>query len=1014
MAPVFTGASTFSPEISDLLTKPLDYSEEIEDFRKRWEAGEVNGMPVVNQDTVLTQMLRVLTTEYPYVNLYGSPGIGKSKMMALVRDSITGKIPDDSLGEIFSPSDLVLIKDARARLEKIDARSYLSLPNLANPTEVRPLSYSSLDELSRDWDVAQEFCDQLGGFLGTFARDNREKFKFSMTDANFRSYAQTIVREAYISRLEEFSGEMESRGISSHRRQPLPIVRISHLRNSSSSSFTDLEATLEFDELEAKGSKAPSYGKLKVLVGVDSSTRMTKEAVVETVGSNYFGKGLGSSLEFLLASDLNRIDVEGLDFAGKVRFVREEIERFSEEASDYLLEERSSRGVQAFEIGTKLRTRFTLGKKPKKKLSGAVLDDIIGAIERVGEEYSSKDCSGQLKEWISGTVSYFRDNKSILEERIRLMGIELDEIERKKRDVFERLLKVPSGDKGDKKKSEVKSRAELLEELYGGISLMIPHGRSDLFNIRDILNPNELISTRSSSTSSVVPLSSYDTEDLVGEIDDDDDVPPHLRLRSLGDLFGGSILFIRDDLGSLVEYIADESSAGDRTGVLTMDNVLEWLQTGDLVVTSSGVQYQFHMPKFLLSSSNDDPFITQGSIDYIRHEGLADRITTVSVPESINNDRETREGTLKVIYGALDRFNEAHEGSDVRLEVDAANILLTSSLRGRARVDLAYRDLERTIFEIAGYARAHGSSNISRDLISRRIREEMGPNFYANIEEDFFAGNGYSTYPESSPGVGSALAVWPDGTGESTRVKASLVARLWEQGDEEQPFFYVDAQDNTPGMLDETAKKAFKLSTDYLEDLLVMGLSEEDGHEAVAGIDRKYLDSKLWRLSLQKPENWGGMGGPSSSALITVTMLSALSGREMYKNRFMTGTIESAGGVGIIGGIQGKASAPYRIKQLEREIMGRKDPKTYLIFPEGNLYDLNVALEVDPLGMKDDLEAIAVGTFEAAYYLATAPEEDMIPENWARAHELGRQYIAEDLRAAERRISNIVGQRSAN
>ena len=156
-----------------------------------------NGVPFVGHRERFKEFVRLLRTQYPYVNLEGDFGIGKTLMINFALGVIKGEISIEELEKEFP--DLVEDFEAiKKRVKRFQHRDYLILPNLHAPTEYTALDYTDPKKSEVDSRTARQFCDDISTVLSNYAMDNRHNIRLLFSEDEFKEYIRFRINELYV------------------------------------------------------------------------------------------------------------------------------------------------------------------------------------------------------------------------------------------------------------------------------------------------------------------------------------------------------------------------------------------------------------------------------------------------------------------------------------------------------------------------------------------------------------------------------------------------------------------------------------------------------------------------------------------------------------------------------------------------------------------------------------------------------------------------------------------------
>jgi len=968
-----------------------DYTEEIKQFLKEHDKSKP-ALPFVNQDKAFLQMLRTLSTSYPYLVGIGESGIGKSMILDYIVSLLTGKIKQDELKKIM-PEAVPLLEKIIEQTNKFDHRKYLALPNLADPLNVDTIAYTSPETLEADYNAALSFCQDVSKHLKNCMKYNKDDIRFNMSAEEFRGFSQLKIHELYMDVLDEFSKNMSlEKKKDSMSQEPIALLHFKLPKN-----FYDQNKNIKAS-LKIIGEKSKSVqGKGKK----EAKPNKTKTPLLKHM------KETLQEAEDMLKELLYQVSMIDLQPAGKSE--KEKI--FAEEYSHYIktvlepLYEKCQNGQlrnQQLLLGAMLPK--VKGQLPERRISPKTIDKIIEGLEGFKETYIKYVKEEKLKTWMNSVLQYFSEEKDVIKDNLRGM-IKFDEKEndrirdairerRREKDLKKEVARktgIPESKekKTEKDKKEDEEKVKKIQKQYWS-EFMVPHGITK-FDLESIMSIHELgydFPTKRGIT--WTKLGDLGDEHLFGafsESEYDDEYktePPHCTIERLGPFFKSGLLIFPDSFKSFIEYIT--STDGASKGM--KGQFLEYLQTGVLTIVNEGISYRFEAPKIIMGCDNEDPFaFITDNIFFIREEaGFRRRIKVVNVPHLADNTKEVRRGTLKVIHDAIGKYNESiqREGKpekELGITEEAANMMLRASLGSEILASLEYGKLTSRIEELCAYAVSKNKKNITASLLKEHIKDELPPDFfyYVDKEQEF---SGYFDMPEKQPGHVNGLCVYEHQNGNLAPAHIVKVRSYFKPGiDELEDINHFELVEIKSELTDETTIKGYELAKDFISSLIYHSLCRSKTQPAQTD----------WQIKTHFGDEWWESGGASASVAIALSMISTITDEPIYKNRFVTGTLDPMKGeVRAIGGTYYKGLIPFRVKEL-LEKRGEKEP-VYFLFPATNLKDLTRDSIFDPFGLESKVSCLPITTFAQAYHLLTCGPT-ITEHDWKNAQELGEKKL---------------------
>ena len=408
------------------------------------------------------------------------------------------------------------------------------------------------------------------------------------------------------------------------------------------------------------------------------------------------------------------------------------------------------------------------------------------------------------------------------------------------------------------------------------------------------------------------------------------------------------------------------------------ERYLTFLETGDLSFNLEGIEYKFKIPKVTLGSDNTDPFVrVESSFKEIYEHGLEARISQHDVPSYTQNNKKGRENTLDIITQRIQELNE-ETGSNISFDIETLEQLLKNTVVMDNLLETKYRDLrKRVVDNIFQYANSNEIDTVTIDTLKKITLEQTKATFFTTIESEY-NNYEYQRVDEKSNGFVNGTAV-AGNAGSVIGIKSNIVFGRGP-AKHDQRFKLVDLE---TGNGDQLTHKGFILANQYITNFL----SQIE--------DKDLLNNHNWQTITQFFKLYGGLGGDSASTAIASSIISELSNTPIYKDRFITGTLEPNGIVGQIGGVYEKSTGPYRIAELSGK-------PQHFIFPGSNLEDLEEKLITDPYDISKKVSLIPVDTFNQAFELLTNPN----PNNQVikNSEQLGQQTLNTALLNIEKRL----------
>lgn len=615
------------------------------------------------------------------------------------------------------------------------------------------------------------------------------------------------------------------------------------------------------------------------------------------------------------------------------------------------------------------------------RLSDQVHQDLVSRISGIRDAYSREDVSPELRQWMDGVAEYFTGEKWQTEKTIlSIMEKEAEkDVQTKKKEEEE----------GEEKKYKITERE------YTGEAFELRHG--DFFMPADmIFQVNVFKDLSASGAVNSVTITDFSSDGLFGTFKEHDkETPPHMTYTSLGKFFQGGILVFPDYFGRLIETLHYENDDDSSSGGMR-ERFLEFLQKGVIDVVSDGTTFRMEAPRMIIGSANENPFLYTDGFFRFYDDGLADRIELINVAHAVENTAPVRQGTIGFIYSRAKEFNANGDGFKIEISAEATDLLLRESLLQDSVAFLAYRSFGKRVDEVMRYARRNRHKTVTLEILRELNGELFQDVRFANIDMDYKSPTGYKSLPQKQKGFVNGLSlalVHVGGEHEITARRNSIASYIVESGEPlpllQDRFVLVE---EAKGLSGEMMNKGYVLAADFVKNL-IFRLRGENGKKSG------------WQLKTELYGNWLGADGPSGSNAAAASMVSALAGDGVYRNRLLTGTLQpETEEVGRIGGVYYKAFVPTRLKTLlERD---GESEDIYFIFPAANRPELKEYALTDPTGIESKIASIPVQDFWQSYYLlASGPS--VTEADIEQIEQRSRQKQEETLEKMRQRLSEL-------
>jgi hypothetical protein len=917
---------------------------------------------VFGQDKTIEDALSRLSTDLPYVALIGEVGIGKSEIQKFILGGLEGRISPDEIeknhGAIIRRSfDAAIVQSQRFK-----PREYIVLANLANPLNPICLDFSSTEDAQQNYQVLRDFSEKISKYIGTYPAHFRQALKQQTTKEGLTQYVDQQIAQIFATLYETISLAPEFETINTDN--GLFVIR-DIKTNGRSNPFSRLKVDVEF-----KGFDTTSLAAIKDFVNINPKKRgVTRSDIIRSVGTDYmapyFEEGLAS-----LIHKLTHIEVEGRKRDSVADSIHHAHELVKSRLSLYVLRTRTEL-TEKYDSEEILSADDAVGyfaldsskSVNSMRLSEASVNVFVENATTIAGSFIPQVKDERIQRYLLGVTQFFRQNSQTFANGLEDMLNRAEVIEEDNKQKLSLAAKRKSKTKQRSSSrsrsgidSEKKTLAEIEEDLFKDLKFSILHGRSS-YDLKTIFEPVYLRNISCGQPFSVTSITT-DFDDSLGIFEEKGDQPPHKQLTALGSFFSGNVLKYDDGFGNFVSEI--HGGKNNQLG-----RFLQYLQTGTMEVVNQGISYNLHSPKMLLAADNSNPFVIETKGGNFTHiPGLASRILQLNVPDVALNDADGRMNTMHIVHRALTSESEKLKYS-LTIQPEALHALLQMQIQGLLHMSLSYRELDNFVESLVHQARKHEEKEISLDTIKRETKKKLDFMFFKSPDNHALKTHGYLHRPYQTVGSAYGLAV---SSNPATHVFLfeSVFRNYGRDARGTQGYHKVFQYPDVRAKLqDETCDKGFELAIDFVTGVL----------ESIIVTGKSYDWSKAdWQVKITTNDDWNESGGPSASAIMTASMLSAMSGIPIYKNRFMTGTLQTQNGhIGVIGGTYHKGLSAYRLKEFAKK-QGDNTP-VYFLFPQDNALDLSRNLHFDPFNLAQNVACIPVPTIQQAFYLLTCSKE---------------------------------------
>ena len=969
------------------------YREEIESFN-----GDLTDqLPFVNQRKPLRELAARLVSDYPYACLVHHPGIGKT----MIIDYVVKNIVDPNGLEVIrrEAKELVPTFEAiREQASEYTHRDYMLLPNLTDPMDIEALDYTDGRQAEKDIEVAKSFFGDVITILGNYARDNRANIRVELTEKEFRGQVRSKVSDMYAELYDRICDLTMPENRTKRKTQPqYDFAMATFSLPESLDNLGNIKAEYKF---VVKGEdKNPSIQRYKT-----EAKKTGRGETLETISKGLANNLVHSIVKPLILNTLWELKLTDVKKSENEFFsVDETFAMLKEEFNKYTKEVVVPMERQ-YKKGTILNQRQMLSNirtsEPRSahgiKISPRTLDDVVQKISTLRDKYKGM-CSLELDKRLDGYVSYFDKERMTWGESMKMMHDEIRIIEKKDPPKLTDRSKKSNKEKRD---NEEKEEERIRKESYKNVKFRLKHGKG-FMSIENIMKVNAFRDASATGGVTITEVSDFTNDNMYGTFNEhkssknpetDPTVAPHMTYQTLGEFFKGGILIFPDRFGNFVKSIVSEHNVGESR----IEAYLSYFQTKVMTVTNDGIKFKFKAPRILIGSDNNDPFVTTDGFFVNYQEGLRDRIKLINVNFYDENTPRVREGTISVIRNSLNRFRQKRSERNGNLEIttDAEEMLLQSTLFDEHIALLTYREVDQKIADLCEFAIQNNAKEITPDLIRKKLKEGLNPAIFWSVDREAYEWDGWFNQEDKQVGFVIGLTAAGKKLSHTDHVGGYIKIRTGFFPDKDplpRNRKRFELYDRENGLLEATASKGFDQATDFMRKYLYEIRGDEKG---------RFKTIEGWQVKTDFEGNWAESGGPSASLAITSSMISTLSEIPIYKNRFITGTLDpTTGNAGVIGGTYMKGLIPLRIHDLMP--VETKQP-LYFLFPARNTKDLTEEIIFDPFGLEGKITALPIRNIADAFHLLTCGPE-ITKDDWKNIDELGHKALED----AKEKIKNL-------
>jgi hypothetical protein len=619
----------------------------------------------------------------------------------------------------------------------------------------------------------------------------------------------------------------------------------------------------------------------------------------------------------------------------------------------------------------------SISKKPDEKTINLLHEKFNAGLEDLLKKEIKEIPSERVNSWLNDLKNYFKKSKSEFKENMLEISSGLKEyLELYDDDKLRKKYKLKSLEDFLLMEADfiadIKELNVNLSSIRSSLDYMIKIGSNNLF-LKELA---EIPVLEINNNRRVTRIQDWKNDNYLGIFSYEKEVFPSDSMISLGPLFYGNVLFIKDGFKNFISNFVNNEN------VYMKEQFLEWLQSGVFEYSLENVKYRFNLPKIIIGADNEDPFLFEtGLLSVKREVGVESRFEKIYVDSYKNNTKKVRKGSIEFILSKVDEFNKAHD-TDLKIDNDVIEYLLSETIEDKySLVNLEYRDLEQKIKKLCSFAQMENYDVIDKEILKEKSKEDYRDLYFAFSKRTFNdSENGFLVSHKMNVGQVNGLAALDETFGGVvSKIKSSLVYGHLPVSDR---YKLLEINSN---LGDETMLKGFDLVKDYVNNYLSL-------------LDKRVLNSKLgWYVSINFDKEWSKSGGPSASTAIAASIISSLGNRPLNKYTFVTGALSTEGFVSEIGGEFEKGAAILNYKKSINS-----DEDFIYMFPLANYESLEKKLIVDPLGMKENLSLVPVHNFEQVYGIMTKEKWNSL--DIRNSYSIGKTTLEKDLENFEKSI----------
>ncbi|MBT4248049.1 hypothetical protein HOD83_00460 [Candidatus Woesearchaeota archaeon] len=801
------------------------------------------------------------------------------------------------------------VAQIRKKAARFQQRDYMFLPNLEDAFSPVVIDFVN-GEMDDRYAAAKDFSEQIINFFEQTPYDDKIFPKFTKAEfANYALASANDIQQRLYQTLNKIIVEPAVFHISPKKNLRGTVLKEEFLDKV---SYTQLKnAYTGYAEVNTKQRRK---------LDTHEKVRTKLRAVLK--------KEISPALKKLY-SDVDYIHVDDVSKEEKRQILLESFRTVNaqyKDISDVYLQE----GAFAF---SRELLRASKHKKPKLQISAESIDYCLESLENIVRGFDGK-VEDRVYHWMKTSAVAFRTGRKHLAENLLEYY----------RDVSAgNIIFIPPPANRTSSKPTWRHK---------NISWYLPkfemdHGKTS-YSISQIFSPKKYTQSSRLGKLSIKYPETITKESLLGKImtdSDEDSLPPPHRRYEPGYLMDSSILVMPDNMKAFFEAIL---TAEKQTSDAKRQTLLTFFQSGRLLVQEEGLSFDMYSPTLVLGCDNRVPFrmvSAEKTNELVIDHAMQRRFVVQYWYDSMENTSESRKGTMLVIQQALEKFN-TETSSEMILTPEAIDWLIRETSTPYS-INLRYDKLAKE--RVAGllmFGKSQSITAIGLDEIKKYISSKEPKNKFQDVDALFDAQ--IVTYPSKQVGAMNSVNAYEVKRGSGDVFPEIISLRSSEVLDDHGGFDLYD-----------------------LRAHLVEGETTKGYEEAADFVKRQVDEPMHFKLRTSFHQMPDYKKGDADSLAMAISMMSAITGDEVYQNRFCTGNLSAHdGSIGSVKNVFDRALGVNRW----HELMAEEDDKHFFMFPADSFRDLSEHILTSPHPVEDNVEMVPVMNFEQAYYLSTALE----------------------------------------